>query len=48
MVMKTIEGALAINNARFCLLVARFNSFVVESLLAGAVDALLVAAGSDR
>ena len=40
MVMKTIEGALAINNARFCLLVARFNSFVVESLLAGAVDAL--------
>ena len=40
MAMKTIEGALSVKNARFCLLVARFNSFVVESLLAGAVDAL--------
>ena len=40
MAMKTIEGALSVKNARFCLLVTRFNSFVVESLLAGAVDAL--------
>ena len=40
MAIKTIEGALNIQNARFCLVVARFNSFVVESLLDGAVDAL--------
>ena len=40
MTIKTIEGALRVKNARFCLVVSRFNSFVVESLLAGAVDAL--------
>lgn len=40
MTIKTIEGALRVNNARFCLVVSRFNSFVVESLLGGAVDAL--------
>jgi len=40
MAIKTIEGALNIQSARFCLVVARFNSFVVESLLEGAVDAL--------
>jgi len=40
MAIKTIEGALRVNNARFCLVVSRFNSFVVESLLAGAVDTL--------
>ena len=40
MAIKTIEGALTIKNTRFCLLVARFNSFVVESLLQGALDTL--------
>ena len=40
MAMKTIEGMLTVQSARFCLVVARFNSFVVESLLEGAVDAL--------
>ena len=40
MSLKTLEGALRVSNARFCLVVSRFNSFVVESLLAGAVDAL--------
>jgi 6,7-dimethyl-8-ribityllumazine synthase len=40
MAIKTIEGALTIQGGRFCLVVARFNSFVVESLLDGAVDAL--------
>ncbi len=40
MAIKTIEGALTVHNTRFCLVVARFNSFVVESLLEGAVDAL--------
>jgi 6,7-dimethyl-8-ribityllumazine synthase len=40
MPIKTIEGALTIHKAHFCLVVARFNSFIVESLLNGAVDAL--------
>jgi 6,7-dimethyl-8-ribityllumazine synthase len=40
MMIKTVEGTLRVQNARFCLVVSRFNSFVVESLLAGAVDAL--------
>ncbi|VAW92645.1 6,7-dimethyl-8-ribityllumazine synthase [hydrothermal vent metagenome] len=39
--IKTIEGELTIRGIRFGLAVARFNSFVVESLLDGAVDALL-------
>ena len=37
---KTIEGGLVINGARFGIAVARFNSFVVESLLDGAIDTL--------
>jgi len=40
MTIKSIEGAMRAGNARFCLVVSRFNSFVVESLLAGALDAL--------
>ncbi|MCB2262676.1 MAG: 6,7-dimethyl-8-ribityllumazine synthase [Candidatus Thiosymbion ectosymbiont of Robbea hypermnestra] len=40
MAIKTIEGALRVNQARFCLVVSRFNSFVVEGLLTGAVDTL--------
>lgn len=40
MAIKTIEGTLNVQSARFCLVVARFNNFVVESLLEGAVDAL--------
>lgn len=35
-----IEGQLQVRGARFALLVGRFNSFVVESLVAGAVDCL--------
>ena len=38
--IEQIEGQLTIANARIALLVARFNSFVVESLLDGAVDTL--------
>lgn len=38
--IKTIEGNLRFHNARFCLVVSRFNSFISESLLAGATDAL--------
>lgn len=40
MTIKTIEGALNVRNARFCLVVARFNSFIVEHLLQGAIDTL--------
>ncbi|MCG7876734.1 MAG: 6,7-dimethyl-8-ribityllumazine synthase [Candidatus Thiodiazotropha endolucinida] len=40
MSIKTIEGAMSVEKARFCLVVARFNSFIVESLLDGAVDTL--------
>jgi len=36
----TIEGDLVVRDARIALVVARFNSFVVESLLEGAVDCL--------
>jgi len=40
MSIKTIEGELTIKGARFGLAVARFNSFVVEHLLEGAIDTL--------
>jgi 6,7-dimethyl-8-ribityllumazine synthase len=40
MTIETIEGGLVIDNARFCLVAARFNSFVVESLVEGAIDTL--------
>ena len=39
--IETIEGELTISGAKFALLVTRFNSFIVESLLKGAVDCLL-------
>ncbi len=38
---KVIEGKLTVQDGRFCLLVARFNSFIVEQLEAGAIDTLL-------
>jgi 6,7-dimethyl-8-ribityllumazine synthase len=40
MPIKTIEGQLTVHNARFCVVVSRWNGFVVESLLAGAIDTL--------
>lgn len=40
MSIKTLEGDFIASGAKFAILVARFNSFVVESLLAGAVDTL--------
>ena len=36
----TLEGQLSGSQGRFVLLVARFNSFIVDSLLAGAEDTL--------
>lgn len=38
---KVIEGDFSATTARFTIVVARFNSFVVESLLEGAVDTLV-------
>ncbi len=38
--MKTIEGSFTHTSGRYVIAVARFNSFVVESLLEGALDAL--------
>ncbi len=40
MPISTLEGKLIIEQAKFCLVVSRWNSFVVESLLEGALDAL--------
>ncbi|MDR9435694.1 MAG: 6,7-dimethyl-8-ribityllumazine synthase [Thiohalophilus sp.] len=47
MTMKTVEGELVVKGARFGLAVARFNSFVVESLLEGAVDTITRHGGSE-
>lgn len=38
--MKIIEGNLIASKSKFAILVARFNSFIVESLLEGAIDTL--------
>ena len=40
MMIKTIEGDFSAASARVALVVGRFNSFVVESLVDGAIDAL--------
>ena len=41
MTLKTIEGTFVAPQGKFALLVGRFNSFVVESLVSGAVDTLV-------
>ena len=38
--IKNIEGDLVVRGARFGIVLARFNSFIVDRLLAGAVDTL--------
>ena len=38
--IKTIEGGLTIRGARFGIIASRFNSFIVDSLVDGAIDAL--------
>jgi len=40
MSIKQIEGNLTVNNARFCLVVSRWNSFIVDHLETGAIDTL--------
>ena len=39
--IKQIEGELIVRDARVAIVAARFNDFIVESLLKGAVDCLL-------
>lgn len=39
--IKTYEGQLLVQGARFCIVASRFNGFIVDHLVAGAVDALL-------
>lgn len=39
--IKTYEGQLMVQGARFCIVASRFNGFIVDHLVAGAVDALL-------
>lgn len=41
MTLKTIEGNFIAPQGRFALVVGRFNSFVVESLVSGAIDTLV-------
>ncbi len=38
--IKTYTGNLQVSGARFAIVVSRFNSFIVESLLSGAIDTL--------
>jgi 6,7-dimethyl-8-ribityllumazine synthase len=39
--IKSISGNFNAGDAKFCILAARFNSFIVERLVEGAVDALV-------
>ena len=39
--IRTIEGDLTPNDGRYAIVVGRWNAFVVESLLEGAVDSLM-------
>lgn len=38
---KCYEGQLLARNARFCIVASRFNSFIVDHLIAGATETLL-------
>lgn len=38
--IKAIEGNLSVGDARFVIVAARFNNFVVENLMQGAIDTL--------
>ena len=38
--IKMYEGRMVVADGRFCIVASRFNSFIVEQLIAGAIDAL--------
>jgi len=44
---KVFEGGLSASGLRFGIVVTRFNSFITERLLGGAMDALLRAGGTE-
>ncbi len=46
--VKTTEGELNVRDLRFALVAARFNDFVVEPLIRGAIDALKRHGASDK
>ena len=46
--VRTIEGDFSAANANFAIVAARFNSFIVDALLGGAVDALTRHGVSDK
>jgi 6,7-dimethyl-8-ribityllumazine synthase len=39
--IKTVEGTMRADQGRFCLVVSRWNSYIVESLEKGAIDTLV-------
>jgi 6,7-dimethyl-8-ribityllumazine synthase len=39
--IKTYEGQFLVQGAKFCIVASRFNSFIVDQLVGGAMDALL-------
>jgi len=46
--IKTYEGEMVVDGAKFGIVISRFNSFLVESLLSGAVDTLLRSGGKEQ
>jgi 6,7-dimethyl-8-ribityllumazine synthase len=48
MSIKTFEGEMVVDGAKFGIVVSRFNSFVVESLLSGAIDTILRHGGKEE
>ena len=38
--MSVIEGLLTVTNEKFCIIVSRFNEFITNKLLSGAIDEL--------
>ena len=46
--IKTIEGDLQCRELRFAIVAARFNDFIVEQLIRGAVDALKRHGAADK
>ncbi len=48
MTIKTIEGTLDARNSRFALVVSRFNDFIGQKLVEGAVDCIVRHGGSEE
>ncbi|MFJ2359612.1 6,7-dimethyl-8-ribityllumazine synthase [Pseudomonas fluorescens] len=46
MTLKTIEGTFIAPKGRYALVVGRFNSFVVESLVSGAIEQAIERSGT--